>query len=325
MTGRLGFSPAGPQAGMEMGGWGQRRLWGPHQEARPLTLDGRFTGLAHELVDGGQGRWLTLQEKGGPHGRPLGQRGGQCLPVLPQEGLGPQTPHAHLLSSLPFGPWQPLSGRKRNAWTPRPRASPPGSRPWAPPTGCRPHAGTNPRSPSGQRTGPAHCRGTSQAGSGFTAPPPIPRHGLQPHSAYRPRSAPRSWRPSPTSAPTCSVSGSLPELRGGHRRPLGGQRGPALAVRLSGCVGKGLTVGPTAPGSPRSPPLPLAPAVPGKPCKGETWLQPPWVWPPPSAPAPSVWIPLPRTSPCSVSPASRGLCVLTWAQGSTRPLALIRS
>lgn len=159
-------------------------------------------------------------------------------------------------------------------------------------------------------------------------PPPIPRHGLQPHSAYRPRSAPRSWRPSPTSAPTCSVSGSLPELRGGHRRPLGGQRGPALAVRLSGCVGKGLTVGPTAPGSPRSPPLPLAPAVPGKPCKGETWLQPPWVSPPPSAPAPSVWIPLPRTSPCSVSPASRGLCVLTWAQGSTphpRPLALIRS
>lgn len=71
---------------------GHGRLWGPHEEATPLTLDGRLAGLAQELVDGGQGLWFALQGRMGHVATVHAQRHeGRCLPHAPQEVPGPQT------------------------------------------------------------------------------------------------------------------------------------------------------------------------------------------------------------------------------------------
>lgn len=244
---------------------------GSSREAGPLTLDGGLAGLAHELVDGGQGLWLALEGRTGHVASGLSSPS-QCLPVLPQGRPRPQTPHTHLLSSLPLGPRQPLSGRKRRSiWTPWP----PAQRAPQPKASC----GTHPRSPQRTEDPPLPLR------EGASLPP-------GPHPACRPRSAPPR-PPEPTSPhlpPTLSVLGraggslgSLPcELSAGLALPtcqsqdtLSGQRGqvcthvtPPPCCRADGLGREGLTVGPTGPGGPRSPMLPLAPAVPWKPCKG---------------------------------------------------------
>ena len=113
---RLGSLMTGPRASLPSRV--KTEALGSSQEAGPLTLDGGLAGLAHELVDGGQGLWLALQGRTG-HVASGSSSASQCLPVLPQERPRPQTPLTHLLSSLPLGPRQPLSGRKRRSiWTP---------------------------------------------------------------------------------------------------------------------------------------------------------------------------------------------------------------
>lgn len=251
---------------------------GSSREAGPLTLDGGLAGLAHELVDGGQGLWLALEGRTGHVASGLSSPS-QCLPVLPQGRPRPQTPHTHLLSSLPLGPRQPLSGRKRRSiWTPWP----PAQRAPQPKASC----GTHPRSPQRTEDPPLPLR------EGASLPP-------GPHPACRPRSAPPR-PPEPTSPhlpPTLSVLGraggslgSLPcELSAGLALPtcqsqdtLSGQRGqvcthvtPPLAVGGMGWVGRGLPWAPQAPGvlAPRCclwpPPCPGSPAKAGVP----VWLQ----------------------------------------------------
>lgn len=194
---------------------------GSSREAGPLTLDGGLAGLAHKLVDGGQGLWLALEGRTGHVASGLSSPS-QCLPVLPQGRPKPQTPHTHLLSSLPLGPRQPLSGRKRRSiWTPWP----PAHRAPQPKASC----GIHPRSPQRTEDPPLPLR------EGASLPP-------GPHPACRPRSAPPR-PPEPTSPhlpPTLSVLGraggslgSLPcELSAGLALPTcqsqdtrSGQRG----------------------------------------------------------------------------------------------------
>lgn len=146
---------------------------GSSREAGPLTLDGGLAGLAHELVDGGQGLWLALEGRTGHVASGLSSPS-QCLPVLPQGRPRPQTPHTHLLSSLPLGPRQPLSGRKRRSiWTPWPPAQRAPNR--------RLRAGLIPGVPRGQRTHLSRCERELPCPLGPTQPagPGLPLPGPQ--------------------------------------------------------------------------------------------------------------------------------------------------
>lgn len=177
--------------------------------------------------------------------------------MLPQGRPGPQTLHTHLLSSLPLGPRQPLSGRKRrSAWTLQlPR---------------------DPGVPREQRTHLCCCK--RETAGQFRLPWPQAPPSLQARSAATLTPGVQVGEPHPYLSPTC-----LGLSRGQSRAPSAlsfvsaslykctscwaplGISAHDWAPWLLGWVERGLTVGPTAPGGPRSPLLPLAPAVPWKP------------------------------------------------------------
>ena len=68
----------------------------------PLTLDGGLTGLAHELVDGGQGLWLSLQGRTGHVADGSGNVGVSASLCSPMVGPDPR------LCTLTFSPRSPL-------------------------------------------------------------------------------------------------------------------------------------------------------------------------------------------------------------------------
>lgn len=238
---------------------------------------------------------------------------GPVLAPCPQEVPGALVLDAHLLSSLPLGPWQPLCRRKRRNRVSREKRAqagevpgPPRPTPAGPPGPC-PHtqpgathlAGGGPmrqaeflvleelgwESPVGK--GPAPRLGDTTLRE-QTLPQPGPARPAQsvsrvpvPLASTSPAPAPAGTLPAQSSALLPAPRPSPPRARQAQpqlsapRTALRATEGesvhirhlPTPAVCWAVRMGRGLTVGPTAPGSPRSPPAPLAPAMPWKPCQ----------------------------------------------------------
>lgn len=154
-----------------------RGLRGPHKEAAPLTLDGRLAGLAHELVDGGQGLGLPLQGRWatGPSAVPSG------LPHAPQEA-----PHSPLLAPL-WALAAPETEEKKESGSAQ-RINVPGPCP-GPGEGCMPGGGA----PDSQKMG-----GRAWSWGAGSTESPAAGTGPAPHSHARsPSPVPRK----PTKGP----------------------------------------------------------------------------------------------------------------------------
>lgn len=79
---------------------------GHHRSKGHLLWMADSAGLAHELVDGGQGLWLSLQG-GQATADGSGQRGAVLSPCSPRVGPTPDSAHSPSLLA-PLGPGSPL-------------------------------------------------------------------------------------------------------------------------------------------------------------------------------------------------------------------------
>lgn len=141
-------------------------LSGPRQEAGPLTLNGGLAGLAHELIDGGQGLWLALQGETGH----MAQHSDQPVPVGVGAGAGPVPPGST---------WTPDTGHSPSLLAPL----------WAPAAPVQE-----------EKEKPSQQRDANPSRSGWTTPPtpaglPAPRPAPLPcPPALLPRLGPSIWR-----------------------------------------------------------------------------------------------------------------------------------
>lgn len=272
----------------------------------PLTLDGRLAGLAHELVDGGQGLGFALRGEMGPL-----TWGPAPTPCPPGSAQTPPRVHSPSLLAPPWAPAAPegqeksVRGRSKLSREQPPTRCPavlPAAplccplphRAGRPPACSTPSAGRMRHPPRAWAQHPPWAKdlpfgwGRSlQLGHRLTQNRPSQAHGQAPYRARLTCLPPPPQLPEPAGTPpphAHDLPPNSPTPSPCVHAQASVYKTAALSKSLSVTEGesahvchpllcvrlsdaRGLTVGPTAPGGPRSPLVPLVPARPWKPCQ----------------------------------------------------------